>query len=224
MNWVTDKILGAIKETRYVTGTYPDYDIALKDYYNSNGYDWVIFPYTDMVYIDYPETKQVLCVSHTHGQVPTPQKQFKSYLLKLPTLNLNSLNYLTTFYYRRHISSEKDKLFNSFSGKSALMNTICQDTYGRIVFDYQLAYLYGLFAGCTQKEAWKWVAEMEKNTPEAMVDAISLDVTGEYNLYELWEQYNLNEQIFHPQRKGAERLWQYIQSFNKIGSLIEHIS
>lgn len=172
----------------------------------TNDFEWV-----HLVYAIQDDKPIVFFIRFINRIIELPKDKFSNYLSKVNKGSFNELLYLVSYY--GFIKEDEDNLsFLKVSFVSETIQYYFENTFGKLLYHYQLEQLYCSLTQSSIEEAivFRKAINLKRQSAFEKAKAIVLP-TGE-SLFEIITQYRQRDFTLYPKIKEAIILYNYLNS------------
>lgn len=184
---------------------------AIKEYQkhlqlNNDDFEWV-----HIVYTIKQEKPVVFYIRFLSLPIEVPPTNFKSHLQQIDTTLFAEVLFLVTYYGFFNQDSENLALLKE-TKKGKCFTYYFNDTFGKLLYHYQLEQLYAALTQSTQEEAitFRKAINLKRHNTFEKAKTIFLP-TGE-SLYDVIKEYRYREFTLYPKLKEAIALYTFLHS------------
>jgi hypothetical protein len=182
-------------------------DIA--KYQNNQQIETEDFDSVHLVYAVQDGKPIVFYIRFINGSKWQPQDNFSSYLLKVNKLSFNELLYLVSYY--GFFKEDEDNLYLiKATGKSNTTNCYFENSFGKLLYHYQLEQLYCSLSQSKIEEAVKFRKAINLKSHSAFEKAKKIILPTGESLHEIITQYRFRDFTLYPKIKEAIALYNYL--------------
>lgn len=169
-----------------------------------NEFDWV-----HIVYAVQNDKPVVFYIRFLNGTIELPKHNFSDYLSKINKESFNKLLYLVSYY--GFFKEEEDNLaILKVPVESTKATCYFENTFGKLLYHYQLEQLYCSLTQSSIKEAVAFRKAINLKRHSAFEKAKTIVMPTRESLFEIITQYRLRDFTLYPKIKEAIALYNYL--------------
>lgn len=151
----------------------------------------------------------VFYIRFINGGTELPNHHFSSYLTQVNKSSYNELLYLVSYY--GFFKEDEDNLsLIKVSETSSNSGYYFENTFGKLLYHYQLEQLYGSFTECNIEEAVAFRKAINLKSHSAFEKAKTIVLPTGESLFEVITQYRHRDFTLYPKIKEAIALYNYL--------------
>ena len=184
---------------------------AIKEYQkhlqlNNDDFEWI-----HIVYTIKQEKPVVFYIRFLSLPIAVPTTNFKSYLQQIDTTIFAEVLFLVTYYGFFNQDCENLSLFKE-PNKDKCFTYFFNDTFGKLLYHYQLEQLYAALTQSTPEEAITFRKAINLKRHNAFEKAKTIFLPTGERLYDVIKKYRYREFTLYPKLKEAIALYTFLHS------------
>ena len=197
------ELVVAVKDTDFIC--YP----IIAQYQKQQQLETDDFEWVHIVYAIHSEEPVVFYISFINSTNELPEYRFAEYVFQVNKSSFSELLYLVSYYGFFKVDGDN---FSIFKNNYPSNNKCCyfEDTFGKLLYHYQLEQLYCSLTQCNIEEAIAFRKAINLKRHSAFEKTKTIKLPSGETLFDIITQYRHRDFTLYPKIKEALALYNYL--------------